>query len=398
MKKWIWIFGAAILTVPWFAALISGIRLSPPLQALFSGLSVMGAAFLLSWGAEIAQFEIPRALAVAFVAIVAVLPEYAVDIYIAAKAGRNPAYIPFAVANMTGANRLIIGVAWAAVVFIAWVRAGKRSVMIDKRHGFEFSLLLLITLYSFIIPLKKTLSLEDGIVLIGAFIFYLWSASRGEIEEPEVEGPAENLALLPRAARRLLTLFLFLFSLIAIGTAARPFAEGLIATGRYFHIEEFLLIQILAPLASEAPEFIVSAMLAFRGNASLGIGTLLSSKINQWTLLVGMVPIVYLVSAATGGHPIAPLPLDGRQIEEILLTSAQSFCAVAIIADFDLSLWDAGLLFALYIGQFFFHSTGARYIFAGLYFIFGIAIFICKKKNRSAVFGHFLQLRRNQKK
>lgn len=398
MKKWFWIIAAALLTVPWFTILIFQPRITPPLEALFSGLSVMGAAFLLSWGAEIAQFEIPRSLAVAFVAIVAVLPEYAVDIYIAGKAGRHPSYIPYAVANMTGANRLIIGIAWAVVVFIAWLRTRKRSVTIDKRHGFEFSLLFIVTLYSFVIPFKKTLSLEDGIVLIGFFIFYLWSASKGEIEEPEIEGPVETIAALPRRTRRWVTVFFFLFSFIAIGTAARPFAEGLIATGRYFHIEEFLLIQILAPLASEAPEFIVSAMLAFRGNASLGMGTLLSSKINQWTLLVGMVPIVYIISSVTGGHPFAPLPLDGRQIEEILLTSAQSFCAVAIIADFDLSLWDGGLLFVLYLLQFFFRSTEARYAFAVLYFIFGISIFVLKKKNRRAVFGHFLELRRSHKR
>ena len=43
--------------------------------------------------------------------------------------------------------------------------------------------------------------------------------------------------------------------------AAEPFAEGLVQTGETLGIDEFLLVQWLAPLASEAPEFLVAALL-----------------------------------------------------------------------------------------------------------------------------------------
>ncbi len=396
MKNWSWIGGVASLAIPWFAILVFGLPVSPIIQVVFSGLAIIAAAFLLSWGAEVAQMEIPRSLAVAFVAIVAILPEYAVDIYVAGKAGRDPAYIPFAVANMTGANRLIIGIAWAMVAFLWWARSKKTSLEIDKGHGFEFSLLFLVTLYSFIIPFKKTLSLWDGAILVGFFLFYIWKASQGGVEEPELEGPVTAIAKLPRASRRRAILALFTFSFFAIVSAAKPFTEGLIATGRLWHVEEFLLIQLLAPLASEAPEFIVAGMLALRGNPSLGIGTLLSSKLSQWTLLVGMVPIVYTISLLTGGHAAIPLMLDGRQIDEIFLTAAQSFFAVAVVADFDLSLLDAGGLFSLYITQYFFPSPAARSIYAVIYLILGAAIFILRKKNREGVKLHFQHLRRSK--
>ena len=46
-------------------------------------------------------------------ALIAVLPEYAVDFAFAAKAGQDPEkYAPLALANMTGGNRLLIGVGW----------------------------------------------------------------------------------------------------------------------------------------------------------------------------------------------------------------------------------------------------------------------------------------------
>lgn len=397
MKKWFWIGAAALLSIPWFVIVLLKLPLQPPLQVFFSGLAIVGAAFLLSWGAEVAQLEIPRALAVAFVAIVAILPEYAVDIYIAAKAGRDPAYIPYAIANMTGANRLIIGVAWAMVAFLWWIRSKKRAVKIDKGHGFEFSLLLLVTVYSFLIPLVRVLSLTDGVVLIGLFVYYIWQASKGKIEEPELEeGPIVALAVMPRNRRRLVIFLLFAWCFLAIALSAKAFTEGLISTGKMFHVEEFLLIQILAPIASEAPEFIVAGMLVFRGNPSLAIGTLLSSKLNQWTLLVGMIPIVYSISLVTGGHPLHALPLDSRQIEEMLLTSAQSLFAVAILADFDLSLLDAGALFLLYVTQYFFPSPHVRYFYIFIYLALGIGIFFFKRKNREGATEHLGTLRRRR--
>ncbi len=56
------------------------------------------------------------ALALALLALIAVLPEYAVDLYYAYAAGTRPEYAGYAAANMTGANRLLVGVGWALVV------------------------------------------------------------------------------------------------------------------------------------------------------------------------------------------------------------------------------------------------------------------------------------------
>src|SRR5256885_11457972 len=101
-------------------------------EALSSGVSIFGAAFLLSWAAELAQLDIPQALALAFLALIAVLPEYAVDIYFAWQAGKNPVYTAYATANMTGANRLLIGVGWAAVMIAFWLKSGVREMSLGR--------------------------------------------------------------------------------------------------------------------------------------------------------------------------------------------------------------------------------------------------------------------------
>jgi cation:H+ antiporter len=131
---------------------------------------------------------------------------------------------------------------------------------------------------------------------------------------------------------------------------AKSFATALVATGTQVGIDEFLLVQWLAPLASEAPEFVVVAIFAWRAAADAALGTVVSSKVNQWTLLVGMLPLVY--SVAMGG--ISNLPLDGRQEQEILLTAAQSVFAIALLLDRRLSLIGASLLFGLFAVQFVF--------------------------------------------
>ena len=93
-------------------------ELQPVVGALIFGIGIVGAAFLLAWAAEVAELDISQALALAFVAFVAVLPEYAVDIYLAWQAGADPGseYAFYAAANMTGGNRLLVGLGWSVVV------------------------------------------------------------------------------------------------------------------------------------------------------------------------------------------------------------------------------------------------------------------------------------------
>ena len=89
---------------------------------------------MLSWGAELAQLDIPQALAIAFLAVIAVLPEYAVDMYFAWQAGKDPAYVSYATANVTGSNRLLIGVGWATVVIAFWLKSGLREIPLLKEQ------------------------------------------------------------------------------------------------------------------------------------------------------------------------------------------------------------------------------------------------------------------------
>lgn len=347
LRNWLLIALAAGIAVPWIVLRIAGFHGAPPLVALLAGLAIVGAAFLLSWAAEVAQMEISQALAVAVLSLVAILPEYAVDMYFAWQAAQDPAYTQYAVANMTGANRLLIGVGWSLIVVLFWWRTGQRTITMAKGEGLELGVMAAATLYAFVITWKGDLSVVDAVVLLALFALYAWATAQHPTEEPELVGPAATVGALPRGARRAATVGLFAYAAFAILAAAEPFAEGLVGSGKMLNIDEFLLVQWLAPLASETPEFIVVTLFVLHGKANVALRAMLSSKVNQWTLLVGMLPLVY--SAGLGR--LGPLVLDARQVDEVFLTAAQSMFAVALLANFTFSLWGAAVLFVLFAVQ-----------------------------------------------
>jgi cation:H+ antiporter len=380
-RDWVWIGLASLLPVGWFVAHFGALVSAHHWTALVSGLGIFGGAFLLSWACEVSQLDVPRALALAALALIAVLPEYAVDVYFAWRAGKDPTYTAFATANMTGGNRLLLGVGWAAPVLAVWARFRQREVVLPPDQAVEVSYLAIATLYSFVIPAKGTLSLVDTVILFGIFVAYVRAASRTTHHEPELEGPALAIASLGPWRRRLVAALLGAVAGCAILTAAEPFAEGLVASGRQFHVEEFLLVQWLAPLASESPEFVVALLFALKGAAAAGIGAMISSKVNQWTLLVGALPLAFSLSSGEA-HAMV---LDARQREEIFLTSAQSVFGLVVIANYRFGVGEAIALFVLFALQLLVTSPEGRWAYAAAYLALSLLIVLVRPDTRRAV-------------
>lgn len=376
-RRWSWLAIIVVVSVPAILVRLGVFHTSVPVETLTFGLAVVSAAFVLTWSAEAAEHDISQALALTVLALIAVLPEYAVDMTYAWKAGKDPAFEEFAVANMTGGNRLLVGLGWASVVFIYCYRRRTNLLELAQSHRLELGFLALATTYSFILPLKGNISLADTVVLILLFGAYVFLAARQTSEEPDLMGPAKTIGDLPRMTRRTVLLLLFAFSGGMIILSAEPFAEGLVHTGSELGIDEFLLVQWLAPLASEAPEFIAAGMLAWRLRGGAGMAALVSSKVNQWTLLIGGLPIAYALSR--GG--LHALPLHERQVEEVFLTAAQSAFALAVIASLSVSLIEGGMLAVLFLVQAAIPNTHVRMGFAVVYLVLAAGMLIHNRQH-----------------
>ncbi len=349
------------------------------------GAAVVAASFLLAWAAEAAQIDVSGGLAVAVLALIAVLPEYAVDLYYAYVSGRNPDFTQYAAANMTGSNRLLMGLGWPVVVLVSIVVARKAGsqkpagLALQPANRVELGFLLIAGVIAFAIPASGQIHLALGLTLLAWFGFYLYKIGHGDVEEPDLIGTAAALGELPDRRRRIAVVGLFAASGAVILVCAKPFADNLIAAGTELGIDRFLLVQWLAPLASEAPEFIIATIFATRGKGTAAIATLISSKVNQWTLLIGSLPIAHLLGG--GG---SSLELDSRQIEEVLLTATQTMMGVALILALRFQRGTACALLGLFVAQFPIASTHGRLLLCGSYTAVAIVGLIINRRHLAA--------------
>ena len=389
-RLWIWIFAFIVLGFPAVILRFSGLHIDPVPAALIYGIGIVGGAFLLSWAAEVAQMDVSASLALAVLALIAILPEYAIETVLALDAGSSfnvetrevtPEMARVA-ANVTGANRLLIGLGWSAVIIIFWI---KRRRTLDMR-GFmtlEMPMLAIATLATLLFFFMKQVHIVLAISLIALFIYYLWASSRKESEEPDLIGVAALLGGLAVWQRRTWVISLFVYAAAIILVAAEPFVEGLIETGAELGIDEFLLIQWLAPLASESPEIIIAVLFALRANPVAGLTALISAEVNQLTLLIGS--MVFIFSGAAG--QALSFPIDDRQAAEFLLMTAMSTFAILLIAPRLIS-WRAGVvLLTLFIAHLFFPNPAHRMIFAYLFFGLSIVLVAMNWRRLRHVFG-----------
>ncbi|GAA3340689.1 sodium/hydrogen exchanger [Curtobacterium pusillum] len=380
-----------VLALPAVVFRLGGFAPNPLVDLLVFGGAVVAASFLLAWAAEAAQKDIAGALAIAILALIAVLPEYAVDLYYAFRSGYDPSYEQFAAANMTGSNRLLLGFGWPLVVVISllvarrFVRAGSmppiatKVLELERSARLDVGFLALLAVVAFLIPLIGSIPMWFGFVLLAAFVWYLWRASKvsdGDDDE-ELPGMAGNIASMPQRARRWTIAALFVVAAAVILSSAEPFADALVQSGSALGIDSYFLVQWLAPLATEAPEFIVAALFALRGMGGAAIGTLIASKVNQWSLLVGSLPIAHVLGGGTTGG----LPLDARQVEEFMLTASQTVLGVAIIIALRFHRWSAIALAALFAVQFFVTDTNGRWVLSIVHLVAAAVVFWVHRKD-----------------
>ena len=346
---------------------LTGTHPDPVLAAVLYGLAIVGAAFILSWAAEVIQLDIAAGLALALLALIAILPEYAVDFVLTARAGQEFAatgdasrYGPLALANMTGGNQLLIGLGWPMVILIGTWRVRKTKALAENAEGttateihlsrsqsVDIAYLTIASVYGLTLFLKETLTIFDAVVLVTIYALYLRRLSGAPPGVPHLVGPSAYVGSLSKRTRRIVNYTMFVVAATVILLCAEPFAESIIELGEAIGVSEFLLIKWIAPTASEAPELLVATLFAWRLASRTGLGALISSKVNQWTLLVGTLPIVFSIFAGA----LHGLPLDTVQRVELFVTAAQSVFAVAIVASRSVSRNEAWVMLGLFVAQ-----------------------------------------------
>jgi cation:H+ antiporter len=344
-----------------FFALAPSALPSSPVHYIWPFPAVIGSAIVVGWGAEIAEFFISQGMALAILAWLQVLPEFTVEAAIAHQAALTPDMIHLITANFTGSNRILVGLGWPLIFFTTYYFSRKKGNKVDEiklrdDHSIEIMALLVPTVYFVFIYLKGTLTLLDSVILSAIYIAYLWILGK---MPPEDANEAQHVYGIPKKvlSRKKRTQIIFVIAAFVIGGSviffsAEPFLFSMLGIAAGLGISEFLFIQWVAPFLSEFPEKVT----AFRWattvhHAPTALMNMISSKINQWTVLVAMIPLVYVVSLGR----ITDIPLGGiHEIQrvEIMLTIAQSVYAISCLLKMRFTKLDASLLLSLWLVQF----------------------------------------------
>jgi cation:H+ antiporter len=325
-----------------------------PLTVLWAGPGILVASLMIAWGAEATQFFLAQGIALAVLALLQTLPEFAMEAVFAWHQ-----QVPFLFASLTGALMLLTGLGWPMIYLsaaTAYRRQFKRRpllrIRLQDEHSVQVLALFVAIAWECIVWLKGVLTIYDGVALIAIYAGYVWIMRRLPPEKPD---GIDEIAVIPRSiilARKPVRIAAILCLFIAGGAVvflvANPFLEGLFGLSLLLEIPKFQFVQWIAPLVSEAPEGI-SAWYWARDpyRAPIALMNLVSSNINQWTLLAGLLPIVLSISA---GH-IAGIPLDAEQSRDLLLTLSQSLLGALFLLKLELAWWEATGLFVLFLVQ-----------------------------------------------
>jgi cation:H+ antiporter len=370
------------------------------LAALWTFPSMLLSAFLVAWGAEAAQFLISQGLALAILAWVQTLPEFAVEAVIAWDAGADAARMHLAIANLTGAIRLLLGLGWPMiyVVFATWGRrrGGPRlpALRLDPEHAIEIVGLAPPLLYFVVIVWKQTIGWVDALILVLLYLAYLAVLLRNPPHALEQLSEAPRIsqwAYRQPGWRR----FAAVGGLFAAGGAllyytAQPFLESMLAVAGLLGINQFVLVQWVAPFLSEFPEKVSAFLWARRvTHAPMALMNMVSSNINQWTVLAAMIPLIYGYSHYHHTGTWADFQFDTAQRLELVLTLLQTALGLVVLADMKFEWSDAAGLFVLWAVQFFVPHLRVAVSIAYAAWIVVLLVWYAVRGERLLVARHF---------
>jgi cation:H+ antiporter len=347
-----------------------------PVQLATIGLAVgvVGAAFILAWAADAGEAVFSGGFVLAAVALIAILPEFIVEIRFA--------YIQeteLVSANLTGATRLLITGAIATPLALAYLakRRGHAPGMVElaASRRLELAILLVAAIFAIQIIARGTLTVIDGVVLIALYVFYARQVQGTHGEEPAVVGVPAGLLTLPPQHVRLAITGLIVGAAAVVVTIANPFADALLATGTSLGMDPYLLIQTIVPAASEAPEFVIVAVLVANRRPAQGLALFLASSVSQWTLALGALPIAYL--AGGGGMS---LPLAGRELIELALTVSLTLFGVAALAVLRPTRFDAWFVVGVFAVQFLYPTPFVRIAATFVFLVFAIDLAVAHRR------------------
>ncbi len=352
--------------------------LPAPVAMVGLGVGLLGAAFMLAWAADAGEAVYSGGPVLAVIALVTVLPEFIIEIRFAFIQAAE-----LVTANLTGATRLLLaGAATLPLVVALLARTTKGApsgpvvpLRLAANRRLELGVLLLTALFAVQLAVRGNVSVFDSVVLLALYIVYARRVQGTPGETPAVVGVGAGLLTLPERHQRTVVAVLIVLAGGVVVTVANPFADALLATGQSVGIDPYLLIQSVVPVATEAPEFVVVAVLVANHRPAQGLALFLASSVSQWTLGLGSLPVAYL---AGGGGVV--MPLAPREQLELAFTIAMTLFVVAALLTLEPARVDALLVAGVFMVQLLYPSAVVRFGCAFVLLVFALDLLFARRR------------------
>jgi cation:H+ antiporter len=354
------------------------------IAAVGLGIGLVGASFLLAWAADAGEAVFSGGLVLAAIALLAVLPEFVIETRFAYAQETE-----LVTANLTGATRLLLTGAVGLPLAVAYTARRRSQVapslelMASRR--LELAILLVTSIFAIQIVASGHLTLLDGVILVALYALYARRVQGTPEEEPAVLGVPAGLISLPPRQRRPVIAALTLVAGVVVVTIANPCADALLATGTSLGIDPYFLIQSAVPLATEAPEFVIVAVLVANRRPAQGLAVFLASSLSQWTLAMGALPIAFFMGG--GG---TSMPLDAHQQLELGFTVALTLFAVAALVSLRPDRADAMLMVGVLAIQLIYPTAFIQLASAFVLFVFALDLFVGRRRGVRSLFEALL--------
>jgi cation:H+ antiporter len=337
-------------------------------------MGLIGASFLLAWAADAGERVFSGGLVLALIALVAILPEFIIEVRFA--------YIQedeLVTANLTGATRLLLAGALALPLLVAFLASRRKeqtapAFQLAAARRLELGVLLITSVFAIQVTTLGQLTVADGIILVALYALYARRVQGGSREDSPAFGVPAGLLSLPRQYQRPAIAALGALAAGVVVMVAHPFVDALLATGTTLGFDPYYLIQSVVPLATEAPEFVIVAILVAHQRPALGVAVFLASSVSQWTLGMGALPLAWF--AGGGG---TSMPVVGEGQIELGLTIALTLFAVAALCFLRPARIDAALCVAILAVHLIYPTVFVRIAASFVLFVFAVDLFIDRR-------------------
>jgi len=289
---------------------------------------IVGAHFLVDGASGLAKrFNISNlVIGLTVVALGTSAPELVVNLVAAAK----PDTTDIALTNIIGSNTINVFVILGLSALIAPIKSQRSS----RRFDIPMSTLAPIAVIFLCWVTDDTLSRIDGLLLLGFFIWFMFTTIRRSLKHPETAG-VEDV----KPMKIWMAIIMITGGLAALIFGADLIVPSAVSLAGKWGVSQSVIGLTIVALGTSLPELATSVVAAFKKNSDIALGNVVGSNIFNMFFILGTSAVV------------RPLPGYAGMLPDLILVTLSTvlvFIFVQSNSKHEIKRWQGASLLLIY--------------------------------------------------